>query len=139
MKNKNLPLKVSVIIAILGVLIGFQNCSNARLQTTNAAQSIFYSSTENVIKPALAVRAIGCVMCHGIVVGDIVTDFGYGSPFFFGRYQNLMLNSTPQSASWQNTAYGNWGGIGRYVACGFLRFINERESLHPPRTVTTAV
>lgn len=35
-------------------------------------------------KPALAVRATGCIMCHGRVESNIITDFGHGDSFYFG-------------------------------------------------------
>src|SRR5947209_20387058 len=36
------------------------------------------------IKPAMAIRATGCIMCHGQVQANIVTDFGIGSTYAFG-------------------------------------------------------
>lgn len=35
-------------------------------------------------KPALVIRATGCIMCHGRVESTIITDFGHGDPYFFG-------------------------------------------------------
>ncbi len=35
-------------------------------------------------KPALVVRATGCIMCHAKVEANIITDFGYGDPYYFG-------------------------------------------------------
>lgn len=39
----------------------------------------------SVFKPALAVRATGCIMCHGRVEANMITDFGFGNSYFFGR------------------------------------------------------
>jgi len=64
-------------------LFAFQNgkvVSQAQIQ-------INVGSTFNVLKPALAIRAGGCVMCHAEVHANIVTDFGYGNNYYFG--QNL--------------------------------------------------
>lgn len=36
------------------------------------------------LKPALVVRATGCVMCHASLNSNVITDFGYGDPWFFG-------------------------------------------------------
>jgi hypothetical protein len=36
-----------------------------------------------LIKPALAIRGMGCIQCHAQVKSNIITDFGFGSPFFF--------------------------------------------------------
>jgi hypothetical protein len=35
-------------------------------------------------EPALAVRASGCITCHAKISSTYVTDFGYGSSYFFG-------------------------------------------------------
>ena len=44
----------------------------------------------DVLKPALAVRATGCVMCHSNVDANVVTDFGFGGDgaghdYFFAK------------------------------------------------------
>ena len=36
-------------------------------------------------EPALAVRASGCITCHAKIYSSYITDFGYGSPYFFGN------------------------------------------------------
>ncbi len=36
------------------------------------------------LKPALAVRGTGCIMCHASISSNVITDFGYGDPYFFG-------------------------------------------------------
>ena len=36
-------------------------------------------------EPALAVRGAGCITCHAKIYSSIITDFGYGSPYFFGN------------------------------------------------------
>ncbi|MBK7960183.1 MAG: hypothetical protein IPK04_02535 [Bdellovibrionales bacterium] len=38
-----------------------------------------------LIKPALAIRGMGCIQCHARVKSNIITDFGYGSPFYFNE------------------------------------------------------
>jgi hypothetical protein len=35
-------------------------------------------------KPALVVRGTGCIMCHGRFEANVVTDFGFGSDYYFG-------------------------------------------------------
>ena len=35
-------------------------------------------------EPALAIRASGCITCHAKIYSRYITDFGYGSPWFFG-------------------------------------------------------
>lgn len=36
------------------------------------------------LQPALAVRGSTCIMCHASISSNIITDFGYGDPYFFG-------------------------------------------------------
>ncbi|MFC1840897.1 hypothetical protein ACFL1N_15065 [Thermodesulfobacteriota bacterium] len=36
-------------------------------------------------EPALAVRAAACVTCHAEFYSNVITDFGYGSSYFFGN------------------------------------------------------
>ena len=40
--------------------------------------------TIDLLRPVLATRNTACIMCHAQINGDLVTDFGYGDPFFFG-------------------------------------------------------
>ncbi len=35
------------------------------------------------LKPALAIRGMACIQCHAKVESNIVTDFGFGSPYYF--------------------------------------------------------
>jgi hypothetical protein len=56
-------------------------------------------------KPALAVRATGCIMCHANIASSVITDFGNGDPYFFGDGAGLNAFS--------GSIYGNhaenWG------------------------------
>ena len=36
------------------------------------------------IRPALAIRGIGCLQCHAKVESNIITDYGYGNDYYFG-------------------------------------------------------
>jgi hypothetical protein len=36
------------------------------------------------LKPALVVRGTGCIMCHASLNSNVITDFGYGDPWFWG-------------------------------------------------------
>lgn len=59
----------------------------------------------SVFKPALVIRGMGCIMCHGRVESNIVTDFGLGSPYYFGA-------NTPGLSPLNGNVYGdhaqNW-------------------------------
>lgn len=37
------------------------------------------------LKPALAIRGMGCIQCHAKVESNIITDFGYGSNYYFNN------------------------------------------------------
>jgi hypothetical protein len=39
----------------------------------------------NEYEPAVAVRASGCLTCHAEINSNYITDFGYGSPYFFAN------------------------------------------------------
>lgn len=46
----------------------------------------------NQYKPVLAVRGAACMICHAKVKSSIVTDFGFGSDFYFNDGFNPNLN-----------------------------------------------
>lgn len=65
------------------------------------------------LEPALAVRASGCVTCHAQVDSKYITDFGYGSPYFFAGSSNPFTNA-PQdfygdhhASSWSSSIIRN--------------------------------
>lgn len=72
----------------------------------------------NNMKPALAVRATGCIMCHSNIKSNIITDFGYGNNYFFGGYPGTLPNGFTNTQG--KSIYGdydfsqggnvNWGG-----------------------------
>lgn len=65
--------------------------------------TIVVGSALNYFQPALAVRGAGCVMCHSDVRSNIVTDFGYGNNFYFGK------NADDSGLSWNfGAAYGDF-------------------------------
>jgi hypothetical protein len=53
-------------------------------------------------RPALVIRASGCILCHGRVESTILTDFGFGSSYYFGAGAGLNAFS--------GSVYGNHGG-----------------------------
>ena len=61
-----------------------------------ATESFSFSSENRQLKPginpsireyepAVAVRASGCLTCHAKISSNYITDFGYGSPYFFAN------------------------------------------------------
>ncbi len=91
-----LKTKFSIALLLLAIIIGAQNCSNISLdplsQNLQSTGSLF-----GPLKPVLAVRNTACIMCHAQIHGDIVTDFGFGSPYFMGTDKSV---NHPQQASY---------------------------------------
>ncbi len=65
------------------------------------------------IRPALAVRGSGCIFCHGRVEANVITDFGFGSSYYFGRGTGLTELSGSiygdHAPNWNTTKI--WGNI----------------------------
>ncbi|PWU17379.1 MAG: hypothetical protein C5B49_08985 [Bdellovibrio sp.] len=53
-------------------------------KTTSATIRIQVDNSLVTLKPAIAVRGTGCITCHASIGSNIVTDFGFGDPYFFG-------------------------------------------------------
>ncbi|MBX3033998.1 MAG: hypothetical protein KF865_08735 [Bdellovibrionaceae bacterium] len=73
----------ALLIVVL-TLSFFQNCSNVKLVRDPVEEQTEYASLFGELRPALAVRNTGCIMCHAQIHGDLISDFGFGSPFFMG-------------------------------------------------------
>lgn len=58
-------------------------CSDVRLARQDNFAS--FKTLYGDLKPVLAVRNPACIMCHAKIDGDLIVDFGYGEPFFFGQ------------------------------------------------------
>ena len=43
------------------------------------------NTTIQKYEPSVAVRASGCLTCHAEISSNYITDFGYGSPYFFAN------------------------------------------------------
>lgn len=62
------------------------------------------------LRPGLAVRATGCIMCHANVNANVITDFGFGgdgrgADYFFGR---ATTGVQPRSGAIYGDHAGNW-------------------------------
>lgn len=80
---------------------------NGTMQS-QAQITITVGNSFNLLKPALAVRGSGCVMCHAEIHSNIVTDFGYNDPFYFG-------NLVPSGFKWNDgTPYGDHDALLTY-------------------------
>lgn len=69
------------------------------------------------VQPAMAVRAMGCVSCHAKVSSTVITDFGYGDPFFFGKRALSVANrsvfsfystTSGHSGAYSDHTLGSW-------------------------------
>jgi hypothetical protein len=64
---------------------GFQDAGNSNRRIPTAVNT---PDTDggfiSYFKPALVVRGTGCIMCHGRFESNVVTDFGFGSSYYFG-------------------------------------------------------
>lgn len=65
-------------------MLCFQNCSQVAFQAI-PEDPLANKEALRSLEPALAVRAVGCVQCHANLSANLVTDFGYGDQYYFGR------------------------------------------------------
>jgi hypothetical protein len=82
---------VSSIITGPGLLLSlfaFNNCDNVKLTKLDSLQQSSVAIPEN--KLTLAVRGGSCLMCHAVVHGDLITDFGFGQSYFMTRRKYSM-------------------------------------------------
>jgi hypothetical protein len=68
-------------------------------------------------QPALAVRGVECMLCHGQVSSSIITDFGYGDPQYFVNQTAIesawpgndqVSNNNPLTVPWYGNYFGSW-------------------------------
>jgi hypothetical protein len=84
---------------------------------TECTVTVGVESSVRLIRPALAVRATGCIMCHAQVRANVVTDFGYGgdgqgTDYYFGGgslapYSGAIYGD--HSENWQTAKV--WGNV----------------------------
>ncbi len=69
------------------------------------------------VQPAMAVRAMACISCHAKVNSTVITDFGFGDEFFFGKRALAAANSSVFSyyskpsghaGAYSDHALGSW-------------------------------
>lgn len=83
------------ILLTLGILVTlatqFQNCAGAKFDqntdeqgqgTPNPPPETPVEEIFKTLKPALAVRGIGCFTCHANINASIITDAGFGNAFY---------------------------------------------------------
>lgn len=126
MKRKNTFIFVISLFALV-IIVPFQNCAkNYAITTTSpssASGEVSGSGSPNppsppsalpppppptqmtlkTIQPALAVRALACLMCHADIRANVITDFGYGQSYFMGG--NLDWD---KDQSWYGDTASSW-------------------------------
>lgn len=62
------------------------------------------------VQPALAVRGMGCITCHASINSDVITDFGLGSPWFFGKSTNstVFSDGRAHAQAYSDHAANSW-------------------------------
>ncbi len=104
MKRAGLSAFILVFVFSPLLIVGFQNCSNARLSKTEPPSKSQFPK----LRPVMAVRGGACLSCHAKIHSDFITDFGYGNKFFFGDSRFKYDGKEPQKHHFN--IYGNWAG-----------------------------
>lgn len=89
MKNElNIIHAIILITVSLLILIGFPiETDSVTTKNVSTVKQIRQAVNPTIAsyEPALAVRASGCITCHAKIYSSYITDFGHGSPYFFGN------------------------------------------------------
>lgn len=88
----------ATLVVLVGIATQFQNCAGAKFDQSpsEVSKEGFPTPTPGVnptstpippdvfkaLEPALIVRGSGCVTCHADVTSSVITDLGYGSPWY---------------------------------------------------------
>lgn len=97
----------------LVLIISMQNCSNVNLAAIQKPP-VELASLEDPpprLEPVLATRNPACLMCHAQIHGDLITDFGAGSPFVLGTDAIANHPSQPYYSPFQSKHF-IWGQDG---------------------------
>ncbi len=60
------------------------------------------------LQPALAVRGLACLMCHADIRSNVITDFGYGNPWYLGENRTLDQGVNQSDQSWFSNLASTW-------------------------------
>lgn len=123
-KRKFLWVNILIILS----LTEFQNCSEPggahkpstlqvdnsslgidpeeEILTTHTTRAPNFGENEVIktLKPTLAVRGSGCIMCHANVRGNVLTDFGHGNSYF---YDGFYYTDDSGNGNWTTTTFSN--------------------------------
>lgn len=82
--------------------------NNQRAIEQSGGLNRYLGDAFSALKPALAVRGAGCLMCHARIDSNIITDFGMNNDFFFGgekdtnHWYSQHLNSWSLASVYKN-------------------------------------
>lgn len=93
--------KLLLCLIMIPALAG---CGGVNFAATPESSNVskYVEQLLKTLQPALAVRAISCLMCHSDVRANIVTDFGLGQNFYLGgsaRFDDM---------GWYNNYVSTW-------------------------------
>jgi hypothetical protein len=104
------------------LLLAFQNCQQLKFTGEDLNPSVNMASTTTIpepeansggndtivkLEPALAIRGIGCIQCHGNVDSNVLTDFGFNGN---GQGQDYYFSQQPARTWWNSGGiYGDHG------------------------------
>lgn len=101
-------------------------------QVSQSQIAVTVGSAINILKPALAIRASGCIMCHAEVHSNIVTDFGFGNDFYFGQNVHASFAWNDGSPYGDHDAFLNYGnghqGVGAWARLKFFSGLNSNHT-----------
>lgn len=83
---------------------------NAYGQTSKKWVTLDVGNPFRNLEPSLAVRGIGCASCHLKSTSKLITDFGFGNDFFFGKDALTMTDKSPFAAPF--SFYSDHSGAG---------------------------
>ena len=66
------------------------------------------------LQPTLAVRGMTCLLCHADIRSNVVTDFGYGNPWFMGG------DAGPSASHYYNNFVSSWQTADRISGTVFV-------------------
>lgn len=76
-------------------------------ETTKKVITLNVGNPFRNLEPSMAVRASGCISCHLNASSKVITDFGYGNNFFFGKHGGANPLGAPYSWYSDNIG-GGW-------------------------------
>jgi hypothetical protein len=87
-----------------------------------AQRSFFFQDIKTdllAFKPAIAVKNMGCIMCHASVKGNIVTDMGFSNNQ--GEFFGLGSPGSGNEIDTTGFSGGSWGGVDKSFGTSYIQ------------------